>query len=434
MEDRGNNLFIKNVSIIPMSDDLEIQCNINIVITNGYISQIGATNIVDEKAYQVIEGDNQYLIPGLFDMHVHLDSEDHLPLFLLNGVTGIREMGNTRPDIFELRNRVNRVGMADPYMAVCGPILEGEPPFWDGFKTVETEYAARQAVQELAEKNTDFIKVYDTLSIKPYRAIIGEAHNHGLAVTGHIPHEMNIIEAINAGQDGVEHMSGLSDYLGLLSTREAQDNEEAGYQVFTDFTIDEARLHKLCRTLSRNKNFLCPTLILDEQMSKLQDYKTLKQSQEAQYVAPHYREVDWNPEHPSSSTNINGLHPLFFQNLGLLHRNLKPVVSELAAYTTILAGSDTPNPFVIPGFALLHELELLVESGLRPYQALEAATYNGARALNVLDELGTIEVGKRANLVLLQTNPLENISGIRQISGTILNGLYMPYDELIAKV
>lgn len=399
----------------------DVWYGMDLAINKAQIETIQENFSENEEDDEIIDGTGKYLIPGLFDMHVHLESESHFPLFLMNGITGIREMGNPREDIFELKRKINTGELFGPRMYVCGPILEGDPPFWEDFKVVTTHDEAVQTVRELTNKGADFIKVYHTLDESTYKTIIDEAKRQNLPVTGHIPSELNIISAIHAGQYGIEHMYDIEGYTGSISTRDARDDEEPGYEVFTDFTFDQKKLTELLDTMSK-KIFMCPTFVVHEQMAALADYETLKNSPEAQYLPPYYKDVDWNPSHPQSSTNINGLPPLFFKNLGVIHEASKALVKQLAAHSTLLAGTDSPNPFVVPGFSLLQELELLVENGLSAYQALETATCNGAQFLNVSKELGTIEPGKIANLVLLDKNPLEDITALRQNQGTVLNG------------
>lgn len=423
-------IVIKNIDVISMTGS-ETSRN-DVIIRNGRIEHVGSGGPQEES--EVIDGSGKYLIPGLFDMHVHLETEDHFPLFLMNGVTGIRDMGNTRDDIFLLRNKVNQGKKTGPYMSVCGPILEGDPPLWSGFKVVSSKATAKRAVEDIASNGADFIKVYHTLKQPEYVAILETAKEAGLYVTGHVPYALDAKQALQAGQSGLEHMSDVVEYVGDLKMRDAQDDEEPGYQVFTDLKIQPDKLDELTKILSSQEHtFICPTLVLDEQIGQLQDYENLKQQKEAQYLPDHYRETDWNPQHSNSSANINGLKPLFFKNLQLLHEKGRVIVPELAKNTAILAGSDTPNPFVVPGFSLLRELELMVKTGLNPYQALQSATYNAASVLNKLDEFGTVTPSKRANLVMLDANPLEDITNIRRIHATILNGVYMPYKELEKK-
>lgn len=422
----ADSLIIKDVSVISMTGS-EVSRN-DVVIHNNRIVHIGSNTY--EKGCEIIDGSGKYLLPGLFDMHAHLDKESHFSLFLMNGVTGIREMGNTRDDIFELKKMVNSGETFGPRMYICGPILEGYPPFWEGFKVITTKHQAIEAVKQLEEKGADFIKVYHSLEKPVYETVVKEALSRNLRVTGHIPQDISIIEAIETGQTGIEHMNDINDYVIDIEMRDARNNEEPGYMVFTNCTVQEEPMEELLEKLTYHDTYICPTLILDEQMSRLADYEQLKQIPEAQYLDSYYKDIDWNPRHPESSSNINGLAPLFFQNLNTIHKASKPLVKKLATNSTLLAGSDTPNPFVVPGFSLIQELELLVDSGVSNYEVLEAATCNGTDFLGVSDDVGTIEVGKIANLVLLNDNPLEDITALKNNSGTILNGVFYPKEYL----
>lgn len=414
----SGDLYIKNVNIVTMDSPGLIR-NGNILVKDGYIAEIG-NEAKEVEGVEILDGHDSYVIPGLFDMHVHLDSEDHFPLFLMNGITGIREMGN-KDSIFDIRQKVKTSELLGPSMYICGPILEGNPPVWDDFKILETRAQATESVSELAGKGADFIKVYHTLGEDLLNTVIEQAHSHNLKVTGHISHELNVVEAIKNGQNGVEHMSDITDFVGEIKMRDAREDEEPGYKVFTDYRLDEEAVDSFLSVLSKDI-YLCPTLVLDEKLSGLADYESLRNEPEAAYLDYHYKDVDWNPSHPNSSANIQGLPPLFFDNLRVIHEGVKPLVKDLAKHGTLLAGSDTPNPFVVPGFSLIRELELLLEAGLSNSQVLEAATVNGAKFLDMADNAGSIAPGKVANMVMLEGNPLEDIGSLRNIEATILNG------------
>lgn len=377
------------------------------------------------KGAQVIDGEGKFLMPGLFDAHVHLSSRSFFSLFLAHGITAIREVGSTKKDIFSLRDKVNAGTIQGPRMFIAGPILEGDPPFWKGFRIVQDKSKGRTAIKDLKRRGADFIKVYHTLKPEVYQVILDEAHKQNLKVTGHLPKSINVIDAIKMGQDGLEHMYDISTYVTTIISKNAYLKNYPKQKRFVEIKIDRSKLEKLGSILKRSNVSICPTLVVDKKISQLADYAKLKQSKEARYLPKHYREIDWNPKHPKSSINIRSFPPLYFKNLGLLYERTQYVLPFLQKCSNILAGSDTPNPFVVPGFSLLEELRLLVKAGLKPYQALECATYNPAKFLNVLPQLGTVEPGKLANLLLLRSNPLEHISNIDTIEGIFLNGRYL---------
>ena len=425
---RGS-LYIKNINVITM-DGSETVNGASVLVEDGRIAKIDPEG-VEEKNIEVLDGLGGYLMPGLFDMHVHLNDDAHLPLFLLNGITGIREMGNTDSAIFDTRQKLSSGSLLGPTMYVCGPILEGDPPLWDGFRVVKAKQEALDAITELKGKEVDFIKAYHTLNSDLLQTIIDREHSEGLKVTGHVSYDLDAAQAIGMGQDGIEHMNDIAEMIGDIEMREACEGEDPDYSVFTGYRIKDKALNELLGSLSKDI-YLCPTLVLNERMAALSDYEGLKEMPELEYIDEHYQNVDWNPSNADSSPNINDLAPQFFRNLSVINKGVWPIIGQLAERGTLLAGSDTPNPFVVPGFSLIRELELLVETGISNHQALAAATVNGAEFLGQTDKVGTISTGKIANMIVLEDNPLEDITALKNIKGTILNGIYYTKEHLEA--
>ncbi|MBI4138464.1 MAG: amidohydrolase family protein [Candidatus Wildermuthbacteria bacterium] len=422
-----SSILIKHVNIIPMPGPRVLR-GYDVLIEGARVTKIFPSR--DQKnekfAGRVINGTGKFLIPGLFDMHAHLESKDFLSLFLQCGVTAIREMGNSKKEIFLWRNQINAGKILGPRVFIAGPILEGDPPLWKGFRVVKNKKEGVSAVKELKRQGADFIKVYHTLKPEVHAAILREAHAQGLKVTGHIPESVGIKKAVEMGQDGFEHMSDVSAHImGRLIAVDARLKNYPEYRRFIDVKIDRAKVKELGLSLKKRRVFLCPTLVVDKKLSQLADYSKLRHSKEAALLPDHYRNVEWSPNHSQSLAYIKGLPPLYFKNSGVVSERVRRILPFLWKHSIILAGSDTPNPFVIPGVSLFEELELLVDSGLQPHQALEAATYNAALFLDALSDLGTIQEGKIANLALLGKNPLKNISHIRSIEGVILNGAYL---------
>ena len=420
-------LFIKNVNIIPMPGS-RILHGYDVIIEGARIKQILSSRKQKSEKFtgRVINGTGKFLIPGLFDMHVHLESKSFFPLFLMNGITAIREVGSTRKDIFQLRDKVNSGNIIGPRMFIAGPILEGDPPFWQGFKNLRTAAEAKKAVGELKKKGADFIKVYDTLTPKVYTMILETAHKLGLNVTGHIPSSMDMFAALRAGQDCFEHIDTLGNSIFKITW-----TKKKGQWVVGKIKLSGPKLAMLLRQLSIKKSAVCPTLVFFEKYAKLATYKKLLGSQEMRYMPKYYGSVAWNPSHPKSFANIKGKDPQWFRNAGNIAKPMLKLIPLLQKKgIVLLAGSDTPNAFVVPGFSLIEELKLLVLAGLKPFQALEAATYNSSLFLGVSHELGTIERGKIANLVLLRKNPLQNISYIRSVEGVIINNTYLSSKDI----
>lgn len=414
---------IQNVSIIPMPGN-RILKNRNVFIWDNKIEKITAGKKLQKNIYEevrIINGEGKFLIPGLFDMHVHLESKNFFPLFLMNGVTAIRDVGNTKKDIFQLRDQVNSGEILGPQMFVAGPILEGHPPFWQGFKNLRTTTQAKKAVEELKKKGADFIKVYETLTPEVYKMILRTARKFGLTVTGHIPSSIDIFKAIRAGQNCFEHIATLGNSIFKITWRKKENK-----WLVENIKPNHQKLEILLKQLSKTKSVICPTLVFFEKYAKLATYQKLLNLKEIKYMPKYYSSIGWNPSHPKSFANIKGKTSQWFRNSGIVTKSMYKMIPLLQKKgVLLLAGSDTPNPFVVPGFSLIEELELLVKAGLAPFQALQTATYNPAKFLSVLSDFGTIEEGKIANMVILNKNPLKNISNIKSIEGVFLNGNYI---------
>lgn len=419
----SNTTVVKNISVINMIEEHVLTAQ-DVVIYGSKIAKIAPSgSLKPNEDALILDGSDKYLLPGLFDMHAHVNEKRFLSLFLMNGVTAVRDLGNTDDNIFQLKADLHSGKTLGPRLFVSGKILEGDPPFWEGFEVIKTSAEAIDAVRKLKSKNADQIKVYHTLSPELHSTIIREAHKLGMKVTGHVPRDLTPVQALEAGQDGIEHLSSISGYAGSVTHEKTKDPDYEGWSEFTGYAIKKHELQKLINACKKYHAYFCPTIIVGKQISALADYESLAKSVDTNFTdARHIRE-NWNPNQENASANIKGVRPLWFKNYGVVEEGSRKLVPYMAEGATILAGSDTPNPFVVPGFSLHAELEALVSAGLSNYQALKAATINPARWLNVESELGTIEEGKIANLLVLNKNPLKDISNTNSIEVVLLNGV-----------
>ena len=417
----AGSLLIKNISVITMTDD-NILPSQDVLIEGSRITKIVPNKNSTLMADEQIDGTGKYLMPGLFDMHAHIHDEPILDLFLMNGITGIRDLGSTT-NIFKRREDIAEGKQIGPRLFVSGKILEGDPPLWDGFYVIKTKKQAIDTVHWLKDLKADQVKVYHTLKPEIHKAIIAESHKLGLKVAGHVPTDITTAEALNLGQDCIEHYHD-GWYFGDIEYEPATEPEykKIGFNRFTGYKINQQKLNDLIEAYKDHDTYMCPTLIVDQQIVKLADYPKLVKETDLRYVDSKYVEEYWNPNSQNAAANIKGNNPLYFENIGVVYRGSLPALKKLKKVTTILAGSDTPNPFVVPGFSLHQELKLLVEAGLTNYEALQAATTNATKYLEVNDELGTVEPGKTANLIILKKNPLEDIKNTTTIDTVILNG------------
>lgn len=394
------------------------------------------------KGSKIVEGAGKFLIPGLWDMHVHGASDARAPwshlLFLANGVVGVRDMSGP-PDANAWRARQASNPDPSPTIYLGSPIVEGPNPVWPDSIVVADEAQGRDVVDQQQQRGADFIKVYSRLSRNVYFAIADEANKRGIPFEGHVPEPVTAAEASGAGQKSIEHLTQVAE--GSSKEERATMAEllrlealfrapgatmgqkiDAGKGVIRANarvveTFDEATAKSLFALFVKNGTWQTPTLtLLQAQIDDPLDtsdprLEYLSKEVRAKWDDGYYKHV---PPEPRAAM-VKLAKAQFDESMkivGLMYR----------AGVPILAGTDTMNPHCFPGFGIHDELELLVDAGLSPLAALQAATRNAAQFISQLDRRGTIEVGKTADLVLLDKDPLADIHNTRSIQAVVLNG------------
>jgi len=420
-----------------------------VLLEGNSIAAVGKDERVKiPEGARIIDGGGKYLIPGLWDMHVHLNKE-FLPLFIANGVTGVRIMWGFTEN-HEWRKEIEQGRLLGPRMLIASTIVDGPKPSWPGSVAAGTPEQGRAAVLQAKKDNADFVKVYTGLPRDVFFAIADECKKQGLSFAGHVPLSVSVQEASDAGQKSMEHMLGLlracsSEEAALAKTaRELLEQMPAGPER-TNFlgrlrqltstalaTYSPSQARTVFKKLKRNDTWQCPTFTVLHNLMNLRD-PALTNDARLRYLSPEVK-GDWAPEKIpsflSSTPEDIALQKRTFQEL------LDIVDGMQRAGVPILAGTDTPNPYCLPGFSLHDELAWLVRAGLTPMQALQCATRNPARYLGCQKELGTIEPGKLADLVLLDANPLEDIRHTKDIAAVVVNGRLLDrnvLDQLLAE-
>jgi imidazolonepropionase-like amidohydrolase len=367
--------------------------DVSVVIRDGRIADVGA-NIEIPKDAQVIDGRGKFLIPGLWDMHVHLSwtTDSALPLLIANGVTGVRDLGSDLKEIDEWRTKIDCGVLAGPRIYRAGPILNGRS--FNKYQLVPgSPEATRGVARALKQVGVDFIKVHRRMERESYFALIDEAKKLDIRVVGHVPMSVSPAEASDAGQATIEHVETLFE--GTFSAALKPDDDLPN--AIRDWRA--ANASALFAKFVKNGTVVDPTLV---------PYRFLDGGDpRMKYVAKSLRKP-----------------PVFTADeLKQWQRKFaeyKEVVRLMnASGVTLLAGSDIAGPRV-PGFTLQDELVLLVESGLTPLQALQAATINASNVLGA--GTGVIAKGKLADLVLLDANPLDDIRNAQRINAVIAQG------------
>ncbi len=417
--------------------------DMTVIIAGDRITAIGSSRKVKApKGSQVIDATGKFLIPGLWDMHVHLGSNDLLlPFYVANGVTGVRSMSDSVENISKFRRQVSAGELIGPrIVATAGPIVDGPNPLWEGSIIASTEAEGRQAINQAKALGAEFIKVYEVLTRAAYFGIAGEARRQGIAFAGHVPRAVSVAEASDAGQASIEHMLGIplacssreTEIRARMLEATADARPSNGYVRYTAYgradaeayqSYDAGKAEDLFRRFVKNKTRITPTLT-EPRASWILDKTDLSSDPRMRYM-PSNLAGYWNSSIASSlSAEEKAKGQKGFE------RRLNLVGAMSHAGVEILAGTDTPRPFCFPGSGLHDELSLLVSAGLTPMQALQAATRNAARFLGMLDSFGATESGKVADVVLLDANPLEKIENTQRIAAVIFDGRFLSKDTL----
>jgi imidazolonepropionase-like amidohydrolase len=374
-------LAIVNVAVIDATGSA-VQHHKTVLVAGDRIDAIVDAKAPLPKESRIIRGDGKFLIPGLWDMHVHLTERD-LPVLVSYGVTGVRDMGNVLADVDVWRGKIAAGGLVGPRILRVGPILNGME-YGPVQLAIENEAQARTAVRALKKVGVDAIKVHAALPRDAYFALVDEAKKQSIAFVGHVPRTVTPLEASNAGQASFEHMQTIFE--GQSPPK--PDSEPALFAAF-----------------AKNGTAYDPTLV------------AYRGSTEPQNVDPELLR-----KYPDLIPGRKKFFARFLELVGMMNRE----------HVTLLAGTDLSTNFkwISPGASLHDELELLVKAGLSPMEALQTATRNPGRFLHI--DAGTIEVGKRADLVLLHANPLDDIRNMRKIRAVVLDGKLLDRSRLDA--
>jgi imidazolonepropionase-like amidohydrolase len=399
--------------------------NTTVVITGDRITAIGqSANELPPKDADIVDATGKFLIPGLWDMHVHWEDKDYLPLFIANGVTGIRIMWGM-PMHHEWRKEIEKGSLIGPHMMIASAIVDGPDPVWPGSVLASNEAEGRLAVKMAKQEGADFVKVYDRLPRDAYFAIADEAKKENIPFEGHVPMLITAEEASAAGQKTIEHLTRLlsacsSHEAELLKSTKPGDSDAQRFQrsILAMDNYSPAKAAELFALFKRNHTWQCPTLTVLRTGTSLGDPSFTKDIR-LKYMPPETRS-EWNQANEDRSIHKFPAATTFLQRYFQKHMEIVGAMQQ--AGVDILAGTDTLNPFCFPGFSLHDELVLLVRAGLTPMQALQTATLNPARFMGRENELGTIAKGKLADLVILDANPLENIANTQKINAVVMSG------------
>jgi ketosteroid isomerase-like protein len=420
-------IYITHVSVIDTERGKEATDQ-TVVISDGKITNVAQSKKLSAPtSARIVDGRGKYLIPGLWDMHVHrTEYESTYPMYLVNGVTGVREMAGPF-DANKFRADLGAKKLDAPRFYFASPIVDGYPPRVSDQIVVKTAEEARRVVDDQKKAGADFIKVMDRLSRDAYFAIIDEAKRQDIPVVGHVPFAISAWEASAAGQKSIEHVHAVPLD---CSTREAElrarlvATKENSWKLWNPIYIEayesysDEKCQRLFKEFKKNGTWSVPTLVVYRSTAMSSDPQ-FRNDERLRYFGGQLR--TWLSKNAVMERK-NFETSDFAIERELLNRRKWLVGKLFRAGVPMLAGTDTPNPFCFPGFGLHDELALMVESGVTPLGALQAATRNPALFLDATDKYGSVVPGKIADLVLLDADPLTDIRNTTKIREVFLGG------------
>ena len=398
----GSTAFV-DVNVVPMDGERILEHQ-TVIVRDQRIVALGGTDDVNVPAGSTrIDGRGKYLMPGLAEMHGHLPlpsprnprySDDTLFLYVANGITTVRGMQG-RPPHIEMRAKLESGELLGPRIYVAGPSMSGR---------IATPEAGAQLVRDYHGQGFDLLKIHEGISVEVYDAIASTAREVGIEFAGHVPDAVGVFRAVDHGQITVDHLDNMYD---------AVDG-------------DTARIDELVELLQRNSAWVVPTEVLWETaFLTAGDAVTLREGRpEVRYVPAQV--VDgWSRSITQRGASVDvedGQRRIQFR------RQLIKAISDAGG--GMLLGTDSPQIFSVPGFSLHREMKLMVDAGMTPYEVLASGTSRVAEYFGTEADDGTITVGKRADLILVNANPLDDVAHVADRTGVMVNGRWLAEDEI----
>ncbi len=435
-------LVIYNVNIVDVTNGTILPGR-DIEIVGNRISRIFVHQFDSNyKSSKKVNGKDKYIIPGLWDMHAHPDDPEVwrmdpktekkdllMPLFVVNGVTGIRDMAGDINLVKRWRRMVKNDSLIAPKIVAGGPLLDGPNPMWDGSVGIASPDQVRQVVDSLIVEGVDFLKVYSLLPRATYLELSNYANEIDFPFVGHVPFTVPPSEAAVTGMKSQEHLLEIIKECSLefdneiLTKIRKEENNANRYALANDFRLknfNEKIADSLYTLFVEHDIWHTPTLSMWYKNAWYEE--ELSKDQELIEYLPKYLQEYWTPAHNDHLKNRD--NPSFIKIKKALYKKYLDIVDKMNEKgVELLAGTDMgANPLCFPGDGLHNELSALVDAGLSPLNSLQTATINPAQFLEIEKDYGTINEGKMADMVLLDANPLDDISNTRKINMVIQNG------------
>ena len=440
----SGDLAIRNVSVVTMTSETVLR-DAGLLVRGGRVTWVGPQKDLRIPAgARVVDGAGGYVMPGLADMHTHLFSDGdevadtagaaELGVMVANGVTAVRFMIGT-PEQLALREAVRAGTIIGPQLWVASPQLTGRPS--DNAIVTTTDAEARDAVRRVKREGYDFVKLTLFLTPPVWESIISEAAQQKIPVVGHVEPDVGVVRAAAVGQQ-LEHLDSFLEAV-LADSAPVKTSLTQG-RVFNmrnwpsvDY-IDSRKIDQLAGVVARSGVYIGPTQnVFNTAFGTGESLDSIRARQDFAHWPPRLREGYlraharyWAAANDSLKTPARRAKYVAVRN------QLVKAIQDSGG--KLIAGSDTPEWFHLYGFGLHRELAALVQAGLTPYEALVTATWNPAELLGAGSQWGTIEPGKRADLVLVSGNPLEDITNTARIRGVAIGGRWLDRAKLDAMI
>jgi imidazolonepropionase-like amidohydrolase len=413
-------LVIIKVTIVDVEKGV-LEKNCTVTVSGEKIQQISKQSKIDvPKETKVIDGNGLFLVPGLIDAHVHYyDQATYGPMMIVNGVLFVRDMGNPTDEALALREKLKNREILGPEIIVTGSVLDGNPPAIPQISIpCKTPEEGREAVRKQVSAGVDQIKVYSGLQKDIFLAIADEAHKLGIKPVGHIPESIYIEDAANAGLKSSEHPFGFGKIIAkLLGEPVNLTTVGMGTDVPYLLRLNEVKreeFRKALRRISATDMHVCPTLVVFKHGAHYKDIFSNNYPM-LEYVSPMIKGM-WKAIWGNQP--VNEIVPKILSPM-------QEIIKELQlSGTSLMIGTDLLSPGVIAGYSVHEEMVLWQDAGISPAEILRSATIVPAKFMGIDNRLGTIAEGKTASLVLLRSNPLEDIRNASQIESVIYRGDY----------
>lgn len=386
-----------------------------VVIEKGRIVAAGPRSKVKIPRHaNVVDATGKTILPGLWDMHAHFEQVEWGPIYLAAGVTTVRDCGNEFEFITAVRDAIAQGRGLGPRLLLAG-IVDGTGPYAISVQRVDTPEQARMWTDRYHDAGFQQMKIYSSVKLEEVKAVADEAHRLGMTVTGHVPNGLNAYQVIEAGQDQINHIGYVMDI--MHAPFPADMKREDRMKAMADLDLNSAEAEKAISFLKDHHTVIDPTMALFELFTATTAKPPASFEPGVAKIAPELAQQLTDVEPPSERTEIG--QRVFNKEIaltGALHKAGIPIV----------AGTDQ----AVPGYSLHREIELYVQAGFTPMEAIQAATIVPARAMGLEKESGTVEKRKRGDVVVISGNPLEDIHNTRHVEYVVTNGVMYHAAEL----